>query len=79
MEGELHLEGMGSVTIPYNGYVDANLTIPALPHYNEDVLFWVVANHTYGDRVPVQISTYIIDQLVASMTEKELQKAGETW
>ena len=43
------------------------------------MLFLVVANHNYGDRVPVQIGTQVIGQLVAAMTEKELQKAGETW
>ena len=41
--------------------------------------FLVVANHTYGDRIPVQIGTKVLSQLVATMTKKELQKAGETW
>ena len=39
----------------------------------------VAANHKYGDRVPVQIGMQVLDQLVATMTKKELQKAGETW
>ena len=77
VEGVLHLDGTGDITIPYQGCVDANLAILDLP--KEDVLFLVVANHKYGDRVPIQIGTHVIDQLVASMTEKELQKAGETW
>ena len=75
-KGVLHLEGKGGISIPYKGYVEANLTIPDLPHYNEDVLFLVVANDKYGDRVPVQIGTQVIDQLMATMTEKELQKVG---
>ena len=33
----------------------------------------------YGDRVPVQIGMQVIEQLVSSTTEKELQGAGETW
>ena len=41
--------------------------------------FWLFANHKYGDRVLVQIGTQVIKQLVTTMTEKELQKAGETW
>ena len=65
--------------IPYKGYLEVNLTILDLPHYNEDVLFLVVVNHKYGDRGPVQIGTQVIDQLVATMTKTELQKAGETW
>ena len=62
---------MGCNTIPYQGYVEANLTITDLLCYQEDVLFLVVANHKYGDRVPVQIGTQVIDQLVCSMTEKD--------
>ena len=78
MKGVFHLKGTGSIAIPYKGYVEANLTIPDLPHYNEDVLFLVVANHNYGDRVSVQIGTQVIDQLVTTMTEKELQKVEDT-
>ena len=65
--------------IPYKGYVEANLTIPDLLHYKEDVLFLVVANYQYGDRVLVQTGIQVIDQPVTTMTEKELQKVGETW
>ena len=65
---------MGGTAIPYKGGVEANLTIADLPYCNEDVLLLVVVNHKYGDRVPVQIGTLVIDQLVATMTEKELQK-----
>ena len=36
--------GDGGILIPYKGYVEANLTIPDLPWYNEDVLFLVVLN-----------------------------------
>ena len=43
------------------------------------MVFLVVANHKYGDRAVVQIGTQVIDPLVATMSEKELQKAAETW
>ena len=78
MEGVLDLEGTEGITIPYKGYVEPNLTIPDLPHCNEDVLFLVVANHKYRDRVPVQIGMQVIDQLVATTNEKKLKRAGET-
>ena len=55
------------------------LTIPDLPQYNEDVLFLVVSNHKYGERVLVQIGSQVIEYLVVTITEKELQQAGETW
>ena len=61
------------------GYVEAKITIPDLPCYNKDVLFLVVSNHKYGDRVPVQIGPWVIDQLVVTMTEKQLQEAEKTW
>ena len=53
MKEVLHLEWIRGITIPYKEYVEANLTIPDLPCYNEDVLFLIVANHKYGDRITV--------------------------
>ena len=36
-------------------------------------------NHKNGDNIPVQIGIQVVGQFVATVTEKELQKAGETW
>ena len=74
----LHLKGTGGIAIPQKGYVEANLTIPALPWYDEDVLLLVILDHKYGKTVPVQISSLIIDHLVPTMTEEELQQAWYT-
>ena len=60
IRGVLHLKGMGGISIPYKGYVEANLTIPDLPQCNEGVLFIVVLDHKYGERVTVQIGTQVI-------------------
>ena len=65
--------------IPYKGYVEANLIIPGLLWYNKDVLSLVILENKYGERVPVQIGTLVIDHLVATMTAEELQQAGDTW
>ena len=43
------------------------------------MLFLVVLDHKYGKQVPVQLGTLVIDHLVATMTNEELQQAGETW
>ena len=43
------------------------------------MLFLVIADHKFGGRVPVQIDTQVIDHLVVTMTEEELQQAGDTW
>ena len=67
-------QGDGGITIPYKGYLETNLTIPDLPHYNKNELILVVANHKYGDRVPLQIGIHVIDQLVATMTKKNYRK-----
>ena len=32
VEGVLHLKETGNITIAYQGYVEANLTIPDFPH-----------------------------------------------
>ena len=63
----------------YKKYVEANLIITDLLWYNEDVLYLVVSNHKYGDKVLVQIGTLATDQLVATIAKKELQEARETW
>ena len=36
-------------------------------------------NNKYGERVPVQKGTLVIDHLVMTMTAEELQQAGDTW
>ena len=38
----LHLKGTGGIAILYKGYIEANLIIPGLLQYNEDVLFQVI-------------------------------------
>ena len=43
------------------------------------MLFLVISDNNYWERVPVQIGTQVIDHLVVTMTEKELQQAGKTW
>ena len=68
MKGVLHLEGTGALEYHIRDMWKLHLTIPDLSHYNKDVLFLAVASHKYGDRVPVQICTQVIDQLVATVT-----------
>ena len=52
IRGVLHLKRTGDILILYKGYVWANLTIPDISQYNEDVLFLVVSHHKYGERHP---------------------------
>ena len=39
----LELEGTGGTAIPYLGFVEVNLQIPGIQHYNEDVLLLVLS------------------------------------
>ena len=61
------------------GICRGNLIIPGLPQYNEDVLFFVILDTKYGERVPLQKGTPVIDHLVMTMNAQELQQAGYTW
>ena len=42
------------------------------------MLSLVILDYKYGERVPVQIGIHVIEHLVVTMTEKELQQGGET-
>ena len=44
----LELERTGSTAIPYLGFVEVNLQIPGIQHYNEDVLLLVIPTMTYS-------------------------------
>ena len=43
------------------------------------MLFSVISDHKYGERVPVQIGNQVIDHLVTTVHKKELQQAGKSW
>ena len=53
----LPFEGAGGIDVPYLGYVEVHLKIPEIKNFDEDCLFLVMSDHTYGDRVPVTIGT----------------------
>ena len=59
--------------------IEAYLTIPGLAWYNKDMLFLVIPDHKYEERVLVEIGTKVIDHLVMIMTKEEFQEAGDTW
>ena len=58
------MEGLGGIIIPYLGYVEATLNIPEVRAFQEDCLFLVVNNHTYGKCVPIMIGTLHIDMII---------------
>ena len=58
------MEGLVGITIPYLGYVEATLNIPEVKAFQEDYLFLVVNDHTYGKCVPITIGTLHIDMII---------------
>ena len=75
----LELEGTGGATIPYLGFVEVNLQIPGIQHYNEDVLLLVIPTMTYSQTVLVMVGSKIIDKTFSVMTKGELKKAATMW
>ena len=71
----LHLgvEGSAGTDIPYLGYTEANLKLPAANNYDSDQLFLVVEQCTkFGDQVPIQVGTNFQDELLAVLPVQDL-------
>ena len=50
------VEGSAGTDIPYLGYTEANLKLPAANNYDSNQLFLVVEQCTkFGDQVPIQV------------------------
>ena len=75
----LELEGTGGATIPYLGFVEVNLQIPGMQHYNEDVLLWIIPTTTYSQTVPVMVGSKKFDKASSVITKGELEKAATMW
>ena len=75
----LKIEGTGGGQVPYKGYVEVTLKVPEVAKFKEQVLFLIIADSEYGNRVPVQLGTLHIDMLLNSATAKELASLGKTW
>ena len=68
----LHLgvEGSAGTDIPYLGYTEANLKLPAANNYDSDQLFLAVEQCTkFGDQVPIQVDT---NELLAVLPVQDL-------
>ena len=71
--------GDGGAAIPYLRFVEANLQIPGIRNYNEDVLLLVIPTMAYSKTVPVMVATKINDKALSLMTAGELAKATMIW
>ena len=67
-----------SSAIPYLGYIKANLQIPGIKGYNDDILLLDIPTTTYSEKVSVMFGSKIIDQLMEMMMKGELVRATAT-
>ena len=75
----LPLDGAGGIDVPYLGYVEAHLAFPEIQNFDEDCLFLVMSDHTYGDRVPVTIGMLHIDMRLDKASQEELKSLSRAW
>ena len=69
----LGMEGSAGTNIPYLGYTEANLKLPAANNYDSSHLFLVVEQHTkFGDQVPIQVGTNFQDEILAVLPVQDL-------
>ena len=70
------LEGMGGFTVLYSGYIKVSLQILQFLAYQEDVLMLVILDSKYTYRVPLQLGTRVIGNIVQHIGPNNL---AQTW
>ena len=75
----LELEGTGGAAIPYLGFMEVNLQISGIQHYNEDLLLLLIPTTTYSQMVQVMVGSKIIDRALSMMTKGDLKKVTTMW
>ena len=73
-----NIKGMGGQWVPYTGYVEALLQVPAVQSFDSNVLLVVLPNSHYGNRVPIISGTLHIDMLLEVASEAELNALGKS-
>ena len=74
LEHLVPIEGSGRANVPYLGYVEPRMHIPGINSFDRDVLMLVSSITTcYHQRVPIQVGSHIIDQVMNCISAEELQ------
>ena len=73
------IEGSGGADVPYLGYVEFRMHIPGISSFDQDVLMLIshTTTHSYR-RVPIQVGSHIIDQVIICKTADELQSLSQS-
>ena len=72
-------EVSGGSTIPYVGYVEAQLMIPSIKAMDRYLLFMVSNNSPYMNWVPIQLGTLHIREAIKSATKVEIDQLATAW
>ena len=65
---------------PHTGYVETILHIPRISGYDKCILLYlVICNRKYANRVPIQVDTSVTGEVINLMTPRNVQKADEAW
>ena len=75
----LNFRGTGGGNIPYHGYTGVTMEIPEIKGFKEDVLMMVIDDDDYGKRVPIQLGTLHIDQIISQATPNEITSLNKAW
>ena len=80
LEHLVPIEGSGGASVPYLGHVEVRMHIPGITSFDKDVLMLTSSTTTcYHQRVPIQVGSYIIDQVTNCISEDELQSLSQSW
>ena len=55
------------------------MEIPEVATFKEDVCMMVIDDDKYGNRVPIQVGTLHIDDIIAKATPEEFTSLGKAW
>ena len=55
------------------------MEIPEVKGFKEDVLMMVIDDDDYGERVPIQLGTLHIDQIITQASPDEITSLGKAW
>ena len=75
----IEAEATGGSLVPYTGYVEARLSIPGIKVMDQNLLFMVVKDTNYTNRVPVQLGTLHINEALAVVTKEEYGNLSVAW
>ena len=74
------IEGSWGASIPYLGYIEVRMCIPGINSFDRDVLMLVSSTTTqYHQRVPIQVGSHVIDQVINCISDEELQSLSQSW